>query len=124
MVFFYVSHSFLQSFVFKEAAVFDSLCDHGEILIDDPAGTDVQVTDFGISHLAFRKTYVQSAGFQCCSRIFCKDLIQMRLVRCCDSITVCILIDAVPIQDHQHGRAIEFFHNNTSVFCCNLLYHL
>ena len=62
-------HGIGKGFVFKEAALIDGLGDLGQFLIHDAAGTDVQMTNFGIPHLTVRKTYGQTAGPQLCMGI-------------------------------------------------------
>lgn len=48
--------------VFEEVAVADGLGDAGGFLIDDTAGADVLVADFGVSHGSFWEADLQSAG--------------------------------------------------------------
>src|SRR5690242_20556108 len=55
-----------QYLVFGKRAVPDAYVDTLQLLIDDPAGTEVQVSYFRIAHLAFRQAYCFSAGDQRC----------------------------------------------------------
>ncbi len=53
----------------SELSVFDRFVDPGKILIHDPTGTEIEVPDLGISHLAFRQPNVQSAAAEVSYRI-------------------------------------------------------
>ena len=46
--------------ILKEDTVFNIFCDKCQILINDTAGTDIHMTDLGISHLSVGKSYCQS----------------------------------------------------------------
>ena len=49
-----------------------------KVLIYHAAGTEIKVSDFGISHLAVRKAYILSAGLKASGRIFCPEGINER----------------------------------------------
>src|SRR5699024_11554826 len=57
-------HRIKQHFVFEEVAVFDRLVDARQTLIDDAAGTDIQVTNLRIPHLSFRQPDIQAGRGQ------------------------------------------------------------
>ncbi|MNW57357.1 hypothetical protein D3C74_351550 [compost metagenome] len=48
------ANSFDKCFIVVELAVTNGFGDTGQILVYDPAGTNVQVTYLGVPHLAFR----------------------------------------------------------------------
>ncbi len=48
--------------ILAETSVLDGSIDPGQILINDTAGTDVHMTDFGIAHLAIWQTDETALG--------------------------------------------------------------
>ena len=56
-----VGERFLQNLIAREFTGRDRLIDTRKILINDPAGSEIQMADFGIAHLAGRKPNVESA---------------------------------------------------------------
>ena len=65
-VFLHVIDSLEKRLVFKERAILDRLRYHRKILIYYASGSDIEMADFRVAHLAFGKPDVQSAGFQRC----------------------------------------------------------
>lgn len=57
-------HDLLDNLVVAELALFDGLVDTDDVLPDDTAGANVQMTDFGVAHQALRKTDSQRGGFE------------------------------------------------------------
>ena len=53
-----VFHGFDKSGLFKKRAFADILGDLRQGLIDDAAGADIQMADFGVADLAVRQAYV------------------------------------------------------------------
>ncbi|MNZ99418.1 hypothetical protein D3C78_1187410 [compost metagenome] len=51
-------HRACQHRVLEELAVANGLGDAGEVLVDDTAGAQVHVTDFGVAHLPVRQADV------------------------------------------------------------------
>ena len=49
---FHTRHDFKKRLVLKEIAVFDIARDARELLVNDAAGTDVRMTDLGVTHLS------------------------------------------------------------------------
>jgi len=68
---FYIGTGCKQRFILKEISVLDSLRDLGEILVNNPAGSHIQMSDFGIPHLSFRKPYGHTACVSPNKRILC-----------------------------------------------------
>ena len=54
---FYGLHSFTQNSVFKKVTVFYGFSDPCQLLIDNTSCPDIQVTDFGITHLPVWQAY-------------------------------------------------------------------
>jgi hypothetical protein len=54
--------SFLEDGITAESAVLNSEIDAGEFLIDDAACSEVEMSHFGISHLALGQANLESAG--------------------------------------------------------------
>src|SRR5437867_12128899 len=53
----------------------DCLVNSGEILINDSAGAEIQMTDFGIAHLSFGQADIRAAGAQRSARIIAIQLV-------------------------------------------------
>src|ERR1051325_116651 len=59
----------------------NSFVDPSEILVNDSAGTQIQVTDFGIAHLSIGQADISSAGTQLCYRILAIEFVMKRCMR-------------------------------------------
>ncbi len=53
-------HGLFQGRIVEERTVRDGFADPGELLIDNPAGTEIHMADFGIAHLAARQPHVRA----------------------------------------------------------------
>jgi hypothetical protein len=62
--------SFLQNTIPRELAVGDCFVNSGQILIDDPSRTQIEMADFGVAHLAVGQTDIGTAGAEFSPRIF------------------------------------------------------
>ena len=58
-----------EDLVFGEGTVADGEVDASEFLIDDTAGTEVEVADLGISHLTLGEANLETAGLESAPRI-------------------------------------------------------
>ena len=63
----------LYLFVVKELVVAACHVYLHEVLIYDPAGSEVEVADFRVSHLAVRKSDIFSACLEMSGRVFCPE---------------------------------------------------
>ena len=52
----------LESLDLLQGVVLDRLVNAGEVLVNDPTGTEVEVTHFGVAHLTFRKPHIQAGS--------------------------------------------------------------
>ena len=59
-VFLSVFHRLNKLRLLKETAVFNILCDAGELLIDDTPRADIQMPDFRITHLSGRQSNIHT----------------------------------------------------------------
>jgi hypothetical protein len=53
---------FEQGFILEEITVADGFVDAGDVLVNDASGTEVEVADFGVTHLAFGQADVFAAA--------------------------------------------------------------
>ena len=56
--------SFLEDGIMAESAVLNGKIDAGEFLIDDATGSEVEMSHFGISHLALGEADLKSTGLE------------------------------------------------------------
>ena len=78
----------VQRNIIEKDAVFNGLCNLGQFLVNNTSGTDVQMADFGVAHLAFRKAHSKAAGIDSHRRVFSKNSVQFGRFRCGDGISV------------------------------------
>src|SRR5262249_37861547 len=94
------------------------LVNKSKILVDDAAGTENHVANFGISHLAFRQTDIHSGHRKTRYRKLPSQLIDIRNRSLRNGIALFSWIDSPPIQDHQnHGLlSIQEFFPSFEIF--------
>ena len=92
----------------EKVAVLDRLGDAGEFLIDDPAGTDIEVTDLAVAHLSFGKTDRKPARLEPSGGIFVlhRDHSRRSLGR--DRVVGTVRSDAVAVHN---DKSCEFHKN-------------
>ena len=94
----------------REFAIADALVDASEVLIDDAARAEVQVTDFAVAHLAFGQPHVLAAGADGAARIRGIKMIMERRLREQRGIAVGLSlsftagIDAPAVADDENNR--------------------
>ena len=106
----HVVHRFVQFRICKEGTVFDRIGDQGQILVDHTAGTDVEVPDFTVAHLAVRQADRFAAAQQLGGGVGIEKMIQIRLFCQADRIACTGRCFAEAIEDHQHSRSFSKFH--------------
>ena len=89
-----------KSFILKEISILDSLGDLSQVLINDPAGSHIQMSHLRVSHLSFRKSYRHPAGVAFYKRILLHQLVHHRRLRLSHRIAFFTLIQSVSVQDH------------------------
>src|SRR5438270_1168479 len=80
--------SFLRNLVSLELAGGDRFINPREILKDDAAGAQIEMADFGVSHLAFGQTDIGAARAQLAAGIIAIELIMKRRLRQKRGVTV------------------------------------
>jgi hypothetical protein len=71
-------HGRAEDGVVEELSTFDGLCNSYQVLIDYAAGSDIQVTNFGVPHLARRKADFLTRAKQQTPGIFSRQAIVYR----------------------------------------------
>ena len=100
-------HGFHQDRILFQAAVFHGPADPGQALVDDPAGTDGQVSHFRIAHLAFRKPHRFPGTPELAVGIPVEVIVQMRSPGPGHRIGGAGRCDPPAVQDHQHHRFLS-----------------
>ena len=97
MVLLTVFHSLKKCRIFKEIAVLDFLGDTGQFLVYDTSRTHIHMTDFGVAHLSFGKSYRHTACQSLYKRIFRHQLVHDRGICHGNGIAVLIIIQAIAV---------------------------
>lgn len=98
--------------IFRERAVGDGSVDLHEVLVYDSTGTDVEVTDFGITHLAVGEANIFAASGELGIGIGRHKVIHIGSRRVEDNIIVLMVAETITIEDDEdsflrHDLAIE-----------------
>ncbi|GIQ61876.1 hypothetical protein PACILC2_04440 [Paenibacillus cisolokensis] len=88
-----------QRFVFEKFAFPDRLADAGQILVNDPSGPDIEMADFRIAHLAFRKPDRLAASGQGRMRISRPVAVKVRLFRLGDGVALRLLAQREAVEN-------------------------
>ena len=100
-----------------EFAIDDGFVDAREVLVNDAAGAEVEVADFGIAHLAYRQTDIEAARGEAALRIGGVEVIvkgrlrEQRRIAIGFRLLATVGIDAPTVADDEndrlfrHGRA-------------------
>ena len=91
--------------VVEEAGVLDRRVDPGQVLVDDAAGADVHVPDFGIAHLPVRQADVAAFGVDQGGRMFGQQPAPGGHVGLGDGVVGGIVAVAPAIEDQQDDGA-------------------
>ena len=96
-----------ESFVLEEVAVLDVAGDAGQLLIDDAAGTDVGMTNFGVTHLTIRQADEFAGSLQLAGLVIGKESVENRSVSYLYSVVlVGFITEAAAIHDDEGHRCI------------------
>ena len=99
-----LSHRIQEILVLIEIPLIDVLVNESKVLVDDAAGAEDHVANFGISHLAFRQTDIHSGHGKTRYRKLPSQPIDVRNRSLSNCIALFSWIDSPSIQDHQdHG---------------------
>ena len=104
------SEGFPQYSVSGQFAIRDCLVNPRQVLIDDPAGSQVKMADFRIAHLSVRQANVSPARTQSGTRVVSVELVVKRRPR--QQRCVCIFfpflspsrVNAPAIANDEHNR--------------------
>ncbi len=100
-----------QSGVKRKIAFLSGFGQPGQFLVDNPAGADVGMPHFRISHLAVRQANIQATGANQCVWIRGAQSVNIRCTGCFDRITVFRRVIAKAIKNHQDGWSFfQFYH--------------
>ncbi len=100
--------------VSEESTLFNFNIQTGKVLIHDAARAQVDVTHFGVAHLAIGQANFQARRINQGMRTFCPQRIHYRGFSTKNGVILAVFAIAVAIQNHQYHR---FFRNR---HCDNL----
>jgi hypothetical protein len=93
-----------KSVVVEEAAVFDTAVDAGDILHHHKPSAEVEVTDFGVPHLARRQSHMLLRGINQGRRAARAPAIEIRRAGLLDGVADEISAFTEPIENRQQDR--------------------
>ena len=106
-LFLHAVYDFQQGFVLEEVAVLDVAGDAGQLLIDDAAGTDVGVTNFGVAHLTIRQADVFAGSLQLAGLVFGKKSVEYGGIGYLYGVVLVVFVtEAAAIHDDEGHRCI------------------
>src|SRR5262249_25957967 len=88
----------------EEIALGDARGNAHDVLGDDAAGPQVEMPDFAIAHLSFRKSYGETAGVEQCAGERIPETVPHRRAPQLDGIALATLSISPAIQDDQGDR--------------------
>ena len=100
MILFAVVHRCHKGLILKEITILNGFCDSCQILIYDPAGSHIQVSDLGVTHLSLREAYGKSAGIPLHKRILLHQAVHFRSFCFIYCISFMAVIQPISIEDH------------------------
>ena len=92
--------------VLIESPLINVFVNESKILVDDAAGAEDHVADFGVAHLAFRQTDIHSRHGKTGYRKLPAQSIDVRNRSLSNSIALFSWIDSPSVQDHQDHRLL------------------
>ena len=108
-----IFHCCQKRLILKEIAVIDFFCDSCKLLIYNTSCTHIHMSDFGVAHLAVRKSYCQSACISFYKRIVCHQAVHNRSLCLIYCVAVMSVIQSITVKDHQNSW---FFAHNVLLF--------
>src|SRR6266516_150207 len=97
-------HGIDEDIVFLELVLRDRLADADDVLIHHPPCADVEMSDFGISHLAGGQTHRESRRFERGPRRLAEQTIEMRRLRLSDRVPLFFFATAEAVEDDQDEK--------------------
>ena len=94
-----VCNSAGKRFVFKKVAVRNTLCNTGQFLVDNTTGADIGMPYLTVAHLTVGKPDVHAGSTDISSRIFRKQLCQIRSGGSLDSVAVFTVISSKTVKN-------------------------
>ena len=100
--------------VSKESTFFNFNVQTGQVLIHDAARAQVNVTDFGVTHLTIGQAHFQTGSIDQGMRAFCPQRIHYRGFGSKNGVILAVFTVAIAIQNHQYHRFFRNRHCETS----------
>ena len=103
-------HRVDQHAIVAKLIVLDRFADSKNVLIDHSAGADVQMTDFGVSHLTFRKADRRSGRVQRRPRRLPKQPVKARRRCLCDRVPLTLFAASESVEDDENEKRASLRH--------------
>ena len=100
-----------QRLVGRQRPARDRLVDPGQILLDDRSGTEVQMPDLAVAHLAVGQADGAATGAELCVRVAREQAVHRRRVGQRDGVTGPRWCDPPAIEDDQRSGGPDLVHH-------------
>ena len=110
-------HRLQQDFILKKVSILNRLGDSGQILIDDPSGSHIEMANLRIAHLPVRKADIKPAGLTLHKRILLHQPVHHGSLCQRNRIVVFSRIQSVAVKDHQNRRSFAHISSSPSLHC-------
>lgn len=87
--------------VLLDGAVLDGVVDLYEILIDDAAGADIEVSNFAVSHLSVGQTDVLAAGLKLAVGVGGEEVVPVGCGGDGDDVVLLMVAEAPSVENHE-----------------------
>ena len=89
--------------VLQNVTALAGLIDFHEVLINDAAGADIEVTHLGVAHLALRQTDVLTASHELRVGAGSVEQVEIRCGCVVDNVTAVVFAESPSVEDHQQS---------------------
>src|SRR6266550_397604 len=99
-----VLHGVDQHWILLQIAALDSLADADDVLFDDASRANVQMSDFGVAHLAGRESHGLAGSFERCPRRFAIQPVETRRLRLGNCVVLPLFAAAESVNDDENEK--------------------
>src|SRR5690242_12241684 len=103
-----VAHRIVQSIVLEESTIGDGIVDQRNVLNDDEASPQVQVSNLRVAHLSHRKTNILFCRPDQCPWTCSAPVVDIGYFGELDTVAFCLLALAPTVEDGEHNRTWSF----------------
>ena len=87
--------------IVADGAVGAGTVDFHEVLINNATGTDIEVTDLGVAHLAVGQAHILTAGLQLRVSIIGVEIVKIGSRGAADNVVFLLIADSPSVENHK-----------------------